>query len=99
MIYVMRCTSCGDTLEMTVPANKHTDLIKPGWPHPGCLGRMEQVILAPHTIINRSPFPGRGNEVQLPTDHGEDKNFRDKSEARDWLSERGLTSKWIENDM
>ena len=104
MIYLMRCDTCKKTLEIGCPAEMHEDFIKPGIKcndgiESGCNGFMKQVILAPHTIINRSPFPGTGNEVQLPTPHGEDMHFRDKSEATDWLGERGLTSKWIENDM
>lgn len=103
-MYLMRCDTCKRTLEIGCPAMLHEEFIKPGMKctnslNNGCNGNMKQVITAPHTIINRSAFPGTGNEVQLPTNHGEDVRFRDKSEARDWLGERGLTSKWIENDM
>ena len=49
--------------------------------------------------ISRENLPGNGNEVQLQTNHGDDMKCQDKSEVRDWLGERGLTSKWIENDM
>lgn len=104
MIYIMRCDVCKRTLEIGVPITQHENIIKPGIKcndgiESGCVGTMRQIIVPASTIIHRSPFPGTGNEVQLPTNHGDDKKFRDKSEARDWLGERGLTSKWIENDM
>jgi hypothetical protein len=104
MIYSMRCDVCKKVLDVGVPVNMHESFIKPGIRcndgiETGCVGMMNQIIMPPAFIINRSAFPGRGNEVALPTAHGEDVRFRDKSEARDWLGERGLTSKWIENDM
>ena len=104
MLYTMRCDVCRRILNIGVPILQHESIIKPGIRCDdniefGCVGILRQIITPPAIIINRSPFPGSGNEVQLPTNHGEDMNFRDKSEARDWLGERGLTSKWIENDM
>jgi len=103
MKYQMRCTVCKRELEIGCPIDQHDNFIKPGIPCTdtleGCFGVLHQVFTPAKMFINRSPFPGQGNEVQLPTKHGEDVKFRDKSEAREWLGERGLTSKWIENDM
>ena len=103
MKYDMRCDVCERVLEIGCPINQHNDVIKPGIACNEdvliCHGTLRQVILPPRMFINRSPFPGSGNEIQLPTKNGEDVKFRDKNEARDWLGERGLTSKWIENDM
>lgn len=104
MLYPMKCDTCHKVLDIGCPMESHTAVIKPGIKcndqiKDGCNGTLVQIIMAPCTIINRSPFPGTGNEVQLPTNHGEDMTFRDKSEAKDWLGERGLMSKWIENDM
>ena len=96
----MRCNVCMKVLEIGCPINQHNDIIVPGIKCEGhCQGTLKQIIVTPGMIIRRSAFPGVGNEVQLPTPHGVDMKFRDKSEARDWLGERGLTSKWIENDM
>lgn len=100
MLYDMRCDTCKRELEIGCPLNQHDDIIKPGIAcGDGCDGILHQVLKGPSLIIKKSPFPSTGNEVQLPTEHGEDVRFQDKSHARDWLGERGLTSKWIENDM
>jgi len=107
MLYEMRCDLCKREIEIGCPISQHEYIIKPGMLCKGsvpsvlgCAGTLRQFHKnASIMVIDRSPFPGTGNEVQLPTHHGEDMNFRDKSEARDWLGERGLTSKWIENDM
>jgi len=103
MLYDMRCDVCERELEVGCPMRLHERIIKPGIEcsenNEGCAGTLRQVFKGPSMIINRSPFPSTGNEVQLPTEHGEDVRFQDKSHARDWLGERGLMSKWIENDM
>lgn len=100
MLYDMRCDECNRELEIGCPINEHLDIIVPGITcGKMCPGTMYQVIKSPSMIINREAFPATGNEVQLPTPHGEDKKFTDKIHAREWLGERGLTSKWIENDM
>ncbi|KKM07090.1 hypothetical protein LCGC14_1737420 [marine sediment metagenome] len=105
MLYDMRCDVCRRELTIGVPISQHKNVIAPGWPCSAaptkfnCSGRMKQIFKAPSMIISREPFPATGNEVQLPTPHHVDKKFQDKIHARDWLGERGLTSKWIENDM
>lgn len=100
MLYDMRCDTCKRELEIGCPINQHEDIIKPGIVcGEDCNGILHQVFRPPSMIIRRSPFPATGNEVALPTNHGEDIRFQDKSHARDWLGERGLMSKWIENDM
>jgi hypothetical protein len=50
-------------------------------------------------MFMKESFPATGNEVSLPTPHGEDIKFQDKIHAREYLNEHGLMSKWIENDM
>ena len=97
MLYLMRC-DCGVELDIGCPANQYDDIIKPGIDHVGCHGILRHVI-TPSTVFSRGPFPATGNEIQLPTPHFEDKKFMDKIHAREWLGERGLTSKWIEDDM
>jgi len=105
MLYDMRCDVCKRELEIGCPINQHDDIIKPGincrddLGYGSCNGTMRQILKPSSMIIERSPFPATGNEVQLPTPHNVDKKFQDKSHARDWLGERGLMSKWIENDM
>lgn len=101
MLYEMRCDECGRELEIGCPINQHDDMIRPGilCENDNCIGTLRQILKGSSMIINRSPFPSTGNEVQLPTEHGEDVKFQDKNHARDWLGERGLMSKWIENDM
>ena len=110
MLYEMRCDVCKRELEIGCSINMHDDIIKPGilctkwdklWPPRSgyCKGTLRQVFKPSSMIIERSPFPATGNEVQLPTPHHVDMKFQDKIHARDWLGERGLTSKWIENDM
>jgi len=96
----MRCDVCERELEIGCPISLHDDIIKPGIPcGDDCYGILRQVFKPSSMIIERSPFPATGNEVQLPTPHHVDMKFQDKIHARDWLGERGLTSKWIENDM
>lgn len=101
MLYPMRCGTCKRELDVGCPAKDYDSIIKPGikCEYNKCTGTLFRFFTPVRTIINRSPFPGKGNEVAIPTNHGEDMSFRDKSEARDWLGERGLMSKWIENDM
>lgn len=101
MLYSMRCDICKRELGIGCPMKDYDSIIKPGikCEYMGCAGTLVRFFASINMIINRSPFPGTGNEVHLPTPHGEDKKFRDKSEAKDWLGERGLMSKWIENDM
>ena len=106
MLYDMRCDVCKRELEIGCPISQHEDIIKPGIPcehgNPpwqNCYGILRQVFKPSSMIIERSPFPATGNEVQLPTPHFEDVKFQDKIHAKDWLGERGLMSKWIENDM
>ncbi len=112
MLYDMRCNLCKRELEIGCPIDQHDDIIKPGIHcssakgleiaivrDSNCPGIMIQILKPSSLIINRSPFPATGNEVQLPTEHFEDVKFTDKYHATDWLGERGLTSKWIENDM
>ena len=114
MIYQMRCDTCHRILDIGCPMNQHEDIIKPGIAcdqemttfirHKtrtitNCNGTLRQVIL-PARIFSRSVFPGKEpNEIQLPTPYGVDMEFSDKIHAREWLGERGLMSKWIENDM
>lgn len=100
MLYDMRCSDCEKELVIGCPISQHNDIIKPGIKcGPDCYGILTQVFKPSLMIIERSPFPATGNEVQLPTPHHVDMKFQDKIHARDWLGERGLTSKWIENDM
>ena len=100
MLYTMRCDFCKRELEIGCPISQHEDIIAPGIEcGKKCPGTLKQVIKAPRHIFSKEPFPSTGNEVALPTAHGEDIKFTDKQHARDYLGERGLTSKWIENDM
>jgi len=100
MLYDMRCDVCKVEIEIGCPISLHDDIIKPGIEcGESCYGTLRQILKPSSLIIERSPFPATGNEVQLPTPHNVDKKFQDKSHARDWLGERGLMSKWIENDM
>jgi len=104
MLYDMKCDICKRVMEVGCPITLFDDIIRPGIScvdahEDGCKGRLKQIILPPRAIINRSPFPHSGNEVQLPTKHHEDIRFDDKIHAREYLAENGLTSKWIENDM
>ncbi len=99
MLYDMRCNLCKKELSIGCTMDQWESIIKPGMPHDGCYGILKQIIKGPSMIINRSPFPATGNEVQLPTEQFEDVKFTDKYHATEWLGERGLTSKWIENDM
>jgi len=106
MLYDMRCDECKRELEIGCPISLHDDIIKPGiectrdaYMLGGCIGTLRQILRPSSMIIKRSPFPATGNEVQLPTPHHVDMKFQDKIHARDWLGERGLTSKWVENDM
>jgi len=104
MLYDMRCDVCKRELEIGCPISLHDDIVKPGIKcrdamEDGCLGTMKQVFKAPSMVINKEPFPATGNEMHLPTNHHEDVKFTDKVHAKDWLGERGLMSKWIENDM
>ncbi len=96
----MRCDTCRRELVIGCPISQHGDIIAPGiLCENGCSGRLKQIIKVPSMFIKKEPFPATGNEIQLPTPHGEDKEFTDKIHAREWLGERGLTSKWIEDDM
>ena len=100
MLYDMRCDICKRELMIGCPISQHEDIIRPGIDcGNGCYGKMRQILKSPSVIINRSPFPATGNEVQLPTPHHVDKKFSDKIHAREWLGERGLISKWVEDDM
>ena len=105
MLYDMRCDVCKRELTIGCLISRHEDIISPGIlckdniSFTECFGTLRQVFKAPSMIISREPFPATGNEVQLPTPHHVDMKFQDKIHARDWLGERGLTSKWIENDM
>ena len=100
MIYLMRCDTCKRYLDIGCPINQHEDIIKPGIAcGQKCLGILRQVITPPRLVFGREPFPHSGNEVALPTNHFEDIRFQDKIHAREYLGERGLMSKWIENDM
>ena len=101
MLYPMRCDICKRELDIGCPMLDYDSIVKPGIKcgYKNCAGILRRFFTPAKMIINRSPFPGKGNEVAIPTNHGEDMSFRDKSEARDWLGERGLMSKWIENDM
>ncbi len=100
-LYDMKCDKCERMLEIGCPIDQHEDIIKPGikCELDNCSGILHQVFRPPSQIIRRSPFPATGNEVQLPTPDGVDVRFQDKIHARDYLEERGLQSKWIENDM
>jgi len=86
-------------MDIGCPADQWEYVIKPGMPHDDCLGMLAQVITPPRAIFGREPFPHSGNEVALPTAHHEDIRFQDKVHAKEYLGERGLMSKWIENDM
>lgn len=100
MLYRMRCDYCKKELEIGCPISQHDSIIAPGIAHEGgCFGTFRQIIEAPRIAFAKEGFPKHGHEIALPTEHHESKSFRDKSEARDWLGERGLTSKWIENDV
>ena len=106
MIYSMKCDTCGKQLDIGCPVDRWETYIKPGIVcndpsiTASCDGMLRQIITPPKVIFGREPFPRDApNEVQLPTPYGEDKRFDDKHHAREWLGERGLTSKWIENDM
>jgi len=98
MNYLMRCDSCDAEIRITCSISEHEHIVKPGI-ECRCRGIHKQVLEVPEHMFTREPFPGTGNEMQLPTPHGVDVKFRDKIEGREWLGERGLMSKWIENDM
>jgi hypothetical protein len=100
MLYDMRCDVCEKELTIGCPISQHEDIISPGILCGNkCPGTMKQVFKAPSMVISKEPFPATGNEIQLPTPHGVDKKFTDKVHASEWLGERGLISKWIEDDM
>lgn len=105
-MYTMRCDVCKRIVEIGVPITYHDMIIKPGIPcdaqegnRIACVGTLRQVIVPPRHMFMKGSFPATGNEVSLPTAHGEDIKFKDKIHAREYLAEHGLTSKWIENDM
>lgn len=100
MIYLMRCDTCKMEMDIGCPINQHSDIIVPGIAcGQECYGTLRQVITPPKLVFGKEPFPHSNNEIALPTPHGEDIRFQDKIHAREYLGERGLTSKWIENDM
>lgn len=104
MIYLMKCNVCDKEMDIGCPIELFDDIIAPGISckdaieQDGCKGKLKQVIV-PSRVFARSPFPHSGNEIALPTNHFEDIRFTDKVHAREYLGERGLMSKWIENDM
>lgn len=101
MLYEMKCDVCERVLDLGCPITLHSDIIKPGvaCEQNGCKGTLRQVITPPKQIKVKGSFPAEGNEVALPTPHGQDIKFKDKVHAREYLGEHGLTSKWIEDDM
>lgn len=95
----MRCDVCKRTLEIGCPISMHEETVAPGIECGTCPGTLRQIIVSPRSVFVKEGFPATGNEIQLPTEHGVDIKFQDKYHARDYLEERGLMSKWIENDM
>jgi hypothetical protein len=101
MLYQMKCDICKRELEIGCPITQHSDIITPGirCRKNNCAGILRQVITPAGPVFVKGGFPATGNEVALPTNHGEDIKFKDKHHARDYLEDHGLMSKWIENDM
>ncbi len=100
--YILQCEDCDFGLEVLCSISEHETLIKPGIECLRCSGHMSQAVSCnSNRPAVRQSFSevGQGNELQLPTPDGVDIKFKDKRHAEDYLSEHGLMSKWIEDDM
>lgn len=95
MIYTKECLDCGEAREISCRISEHETIVKPDTICPSCGGRERQVIENSLEIRHRSPFPKGLNDNCT---YGDPIYLRDKSHARDVLAERGLGSKFIDDD-
>lgn len=95
MIYTKECLDCGNYREICCSISQHEVQVKPVSRCPNCGGVERQVIEAPCEIRERTPFPKHGHEhvSYKPGFH----SFRDRGHAREYLAERGLGSKFLDD--
>lgn len=95
MIYVKECLDCGNERTITCSIMSHDILVKPASRCSVCGGVERQVIENSLEIRRRTPFPKGLNDNCT---YGDPIYLRDKVHARDVLAERGLGSKFIDDD-